>query len=190
MSFSRPGARRLFRLSALAATTVCPALPALAQSSGSCAPIFAAHTKQYDAPYHAVSVDSAGPNATLNGGKPRTAEVVQIGGAFYVQYKGKWMKSPLTLDAMKKQEAENIKNSKSTCAFIRNEPVNGESAALYSIHSVNEAATSDGLEWISKSRGVPLRSNVTIDVGGGGMGKTHTITNYDYSHVQKPTGVQ
>jgi len=188
MSFSCRTTRRLVRIASVAAA--CTALPALAQANGACAPVFAAHNRLYDMPYHAVSIDSAGTDKALHGGKPKLAEMVLTGGVFYVQYKGKWMKSPLTLDAMKKQEAENIRNSKSTCTFVRNESVNGESAALYTIHSVNDVATSDGEVWISKSRGVPLRSTVSMDVGGGSAGKSRVITNYDFTHVQKPAVAQ
>lgn len=181
--------RFFVRAVGLPAIASCVALPALAQTNA-CAPVFAAQTRLYDTPHHGVSVDSSGTDKTLHGGKPQTTESVMIEGTFYVQYKGKWLKSPLTVAAMKQQEAENIKNSKSTCAFVRNETVNGESAALYSIHSVNDVATSDGQEWISKSSGLPLRTASSIDVGGGAMGKRRTITNYDYSHVQKPAGAQ
>jgi hypothetical protein len=190
MSIPR-SSRRIHRLAGIAgfaAAAICTAVPALAQG-GSCAPIFAAQLKLLDTPHHAISIDSAGTDKELHNGKPQSVEMVQIGGTTYILYKGKWMKSPLTVDAMKKQEAENIKNSKSACAFVRNETVNGESAALYTIHSVNDAATSDGQEWISKSRGVPVRTAVTIDTGGGATGKRHTVTNFDYSNVQKPAGV-
>ena len=180
--------RFLVRATGVAAAALCAAVPALAQATG-CEPLFAAQTKLWETPHHAFVIDSSGTEKALRGGKPTSMELVLVGGVLYVQYNGKWSKSPMGAEMMKKQEAENIKNSKSNCAFVRNETMNGESAALYTMHSVNESSTSDGQIWISKSRGLLLRSAATIDIGDGESGKRRTVTNYDYSHVQKPAGV-
>jgi hypothetical protein len=175
--------------SVAAAALLFTVAPLRAQSTG-CDPIYASQAKLLATPHHGVTVDSAGTDKALRGGKPRTSESISTGGAMYILIQGKWQRSRLTIDYMKKQEAENIRNTKSTCTFVRNETVNGEPAALYSVHSVTDFGASDGQDWISRSRGLPLRTVVSIDAGGAAAGKSRMVTSYDYANVRAPAGVQ
>ena len=61
--------------------------------------------------------------------------------------------------------------------------------AVHSLQSVTEVGNSDGQEWISKSSGLPVRTMVMMDVGGGSAGSSRIVTNYDYANFQKPAGV-
>jgi hypothetical protein len=47
----------------------------------------------------------------------------------------------------------------------------------------------DTTVWISKSKGLPLRADIDIDVGGS-MGKSHKSIRFDYVNVHPPAGVQ
>ena len=94
----------------------------------------------------------------------------------------------MTPQDMLKQEEENIRDSKSTCRHVRDEMVNGEAAALYMGHSENDGVKSDAQTWISKSRGLPLKTEEDIDTGDGD--KRHMSIRYEYSNVRAPAGVQ
>jgi hypothetical protein len=63
--------------------------------------------------------------------------------------------------------------------------MNGEAVAVYSTHSETQDVKSDAQLWISKSKGVPLREELRIDVGGK-LGKSHYSMRYEYGNVQPP----
>jgi hypothetical protein len=77
------------------------------------------------------------------------------------------------------------KHPNATCRAVREESVNGEAATLYSMHDQNPDAKTDSEIWISKSRGVPLKLEMDMDVGGAG-GKSHRTMRYEYMNVQAP----
>jgi hypothetical protein len=155
--------------------------------SGECASAFAASSKLFDKPFHAYSVDTAQTDARLNGGKPRTNESIWTGTAYYVMSRGKWVKSPVDIAEMRKVK-DSTDMKKATCTHLRDESVNGESATVWRIHTVTEDVTMDTEEWISKSRGLILKSEVHQDVGGA-FGKSHVVMRYEYGNVRAPAGV-
>ena len=57
------------------------------------------------------------------------------------------------------------------------------------MHTVSEDRTTDAQVWVSKSKGVPLREELDMNVGGA-AGKSHMTLRYDYANVQAPAGVQ
>ncbi|MEO5558639.1 MAG: hypothetical protein ABIO49_02715 [Dokdonella sp.] len=88
------------------------------------------------------------------------------------------------------QLQKSIHNAKVySCRYLRDETVNGEAAAVYAGHSETEDSQSDTQTWISASRGLPLLTELDIDLGDAG-GKKHTSMRYDYSDVQSPAGVK
>ena len=141
-----------------------------------------------DLPYHAYMIDSAKTDAVLNHGKPRLGEVISAGGQMYVLSRGKWVRSPVSIAELKKERQDNPDSTKVTCSHLRDESVNGEAAAVWRSHTVNAMATIDADLWISKSRGVVLKSNSLTDVGGP-LGKSRSIAPYDYTNVRPPAGV-
>ena len=70
----------------------------------------------------------------------------------------------------------------------RDESVNGEAAALYMAHSENDTVKSDAQTWISKSKGLPLRTEEDIDTGDGD--KRHMSIRYEYGNIQAPAVMQ
>ena len=154
--------------------------PALA-ADAACQPIFDTRFKLFSVPTHIYTV------AALPGGKSQTSEAIYTNGAIYVLMSGKWIHSRMTPQDMLKQEEENIRDSKSTCRHVRDEVVNGEAAALYTAHSENDGIKSDAQTWISKSKGLPLKTEEDIDTGGGD--KRHMSIRYEYGNVQAPAGV-
>jgi hypothetical protein len=173
---------RFVRLFSIPALTLVAALsfstPALADD---CQTMFDAATKLLTVPVHSYTTETAS-------GKPRTSEAIYINGAIYINVKGKWIRSKATTQDMLKQEQENIRNAKTTCRHVRDESVNGEAAALYVAHSENEEVKSDAQTWISKSKGLPLRTEEDIDTGGGD--KRHMSIRYEYGNIQPPAVMQ
>lgn len=129
-------------------------------------------------PYHSYIVQ------TLNG-KTSTMEMVFVGDTYYVLINGKWMVSPISVQQMKQLEQGNMNNLKSaSCQEVRNETMNGESATVYTSHSVTEKGTADTQMWISKSRALLLRQD--IDSVGTSV-KNHSSTRFEYTNVRAPS---
>jgi hypothetical protein len=145
-----------------------------------CQPVIDAMSKIYTTPTHLYT--------TMQGG--HTNEVIYASGVAYDNVRGKWARSPVTLRQVMKMGEENRQNSKYTCRYLRDESVNGETAALYSAHAersipeMSSAIKSDGQIWISKTKGLPLRHEEDIDDGAGT--KMHHSTRYEYTNVRPP----
>lgn len=166
---------------------LCAAAPIRAQTTG-CSQVLAATFKNLDVPFHMFMVDSAQTDARMHGGKPTVGEEISTGGVMYVLSGGKWIKSPVSAAELKKMQQDNTDSTKMTCTHLRDESVNGEPAAVWRGHATMEAGTVDTDMWISKGRGLPLKSDSHVDVGGA-MGKSHTVGRYDYTNVRPPAGV-
>jgi hypothetical protein len=165
----------------MGATTIAPAHAATAEPA--CKPVLDAMQKLSVTPHRNTTTTTA----AYTHGKPETGEMIQTGSAIYVEIKGKWRRSPATPQELQQQTQENLRNAKSyDCRFLRDESVNGETAALYSTQTATEDARENGQAWISKSRGLPLKQELDMDVGGAG-GKIHRSIRYDYDNVQPPT---
>lgn len=151
-----------------------------------CKPVLDSMAKQYSTPVHLYTTEVA----AFRGGKPRSSEAIFAGGTIYVQVRGKWTRSPMSLEEMRRQREENIRNAKSmSCRYLRDEAVNGEAAAVYSSQSETEEAKSSSTLWVSKRTGLPLKNEIDIDTGGK-EGKQHDSVRYDYSNVRPPAGVR
>jgi hypothetical protein len=153
------------------------ALPAPLAAQGACQPVFDAMTK--------VVTTSAHIYNTSTGARPRSSETIYAAGSIYVNFAGKWTRSPLTPPQMLKQEEENRQHSKYSCRYLRDESVNGEPAALYSAHAETQDSKSDSQIWISRSKGLPLRQELDIDIGDK-AGKNHYSVRYEYADVKPP----
>ena len=177
-------------LSVLMLAVLMLATPALtyAVDDPACKPVADAGRKVNLTPNHSYSTTVAGYNKN----QPENSEMISTGGlngAIYVMVKGKWTRTRLTPGDMVGDKKESEVTAKNTCRYLRDESVNGEAAAVYSSHSVSEVGTADTTIWISKSRGLILRQDMDMDVGGS-MGKVHRTMRYDYANVQPPAGVQ
>jgi len=149
-----------------------------------CQPTYDAMNKVMTTPTHIYGTMTAVPN---NGDKPITTETIYTGGSAYVKVGGKWTRSSMTPQQVMKREEENRKNSKTTCRYLKDESVSGETAAVYSTHSENSEmdVKSDGQIWISKGRGLPLREEMDIGMGRESS-KHHHSVRYEYGNVQPP----
>ena len=118
-------------------------------------------------------------------GKRTTGEMITVNGERYIQVRGAWRKSPMTVAAQKAQEEENIKDAKVlSCKRVGDDTVNGEAATVYTEHTENEDTKSDGKIWVSKSRGLILKEEIDLDSGD--AGKQHVGIRYEYGNVKAP----
>ncbi|MGA2427782.1 MAG: hypothetical protein ABSH13_04705 [Candidatus Acidiferrum sp.] len=150
-----------------------------------CQTIVDANDKLYTTSFHMYMTQTS---PGIENGKPMKSEVVFVGGPRrYVWYDGKWTDSPFSTADLKEMEERNLKNAKNeSCRYLRDEPVNGESAAVYTEHGESEHGKDDSQIWISKSKGLILRMETDLDTGGGANGKSHLSVRYEYGNVQAP----
>ena len=147
------------------------ATPVAAQ--GDCQLVLDAGSKVLDTPAHLYF--------TMNmGGTTQTLESIYAAGAIYVKSGGKWGPSPMSMQESKELDQKNRQTNKTTCRYLKDEPVNGEIAAVYSMHDESPKGTSDAQVWISKAKGLPLRSETDFS------GKNHVSTRYEYGNVKPP----
>jgi len=138
-----------------------------------CKLVLDAGTKVFDTPTHAY--------VTINiSGKAETGESIYAGGLIYAKYGGKWT-AGMTTKEMKEIDEKNRQTNKTTCRYLKDELVNGEMTAVYSVHDVSPKATSDSKTWISKAKGLPLRSDTDMDGGA-----SHISTRFEYGNVKPP----
>jgi hypothetical protein len=158
-------------------------LKAVVPAPDSECPVLEAMDKLFATPFHMYMTQTS---AGVANGKPMNTEMVSSGGARYVLYQGKWTVSPLSTEELKALDQRNRQNAKNTsCHYVRDESVNGESAALYSTHSESEHGISDNQIWVSKSKGLVLRQETDLYTGRGN-GKSHLSVRYEYANVQAP----
>jgi hypothetical protein len=138
-----------------------------------CKFVLDAMTKVFDTPTHAY--------VTMNlSGKPETGESIYVGGVTYAKYTDKWVAGSST-QQQKTQAEKNWRTNKITCRHLKDETVGGVLTAVYSVHEVSPKSTSDSTTWISKAKGLPVRSE--IDAAGV---QNHISMRYEYSNVKPP----
>lgn len=163
---------RLLFLSLLAGTMAAP-IDAQAPP-GTCKPVFDAMLKETTTPHHAVT--------TTNGAA--SGESIATADAMYVKVNGAWKKSPMSPKDMLQQQQENISGATVTsCQALPDDLVDGKPAAVYHTHyDQKDLGESDAKVWISKTNGLPLRTNVSLQAGQ----KTSIVTQFDYDHITAP----
>lgn len=139
------------------------------------------------APYHGYFSQTRA--VSIN--KPEMLETIHAANdALYAEHNGKWRHLAATGQKMQEQLQQNIRSAETySCQYLRSETVNGDAAAVFAGHSETEDSKSDTQTWISASRGLPLRTELDIDLGDAG-GKSHSSMRYDYNDVQPPAGVK
>jgi hypothetical protein len=183
----RKNRESLLRASAIALLMSAPLTvqPARAAIDPSCKPVLDAMRKQLATPTHSYVTEVA----KFRGNKPVSSESIHTGSVSYIQVNGKWRRSPITVEDLRKQQEENLRTAKSmACRYLRDEAVSGEAAAVYRSQAENQDVKSDSTVWVSKRTGLPLRSENDLDTGD--ADQQHLSIRYDYANVQPPTGVK
>jgi hypothetical protein len=142
-------------------------------AQGDCKLVLDATMKVFDTPMHGSAT------MTLSG-KPETVESIYVGGHVYTKYNGKWSGGSTTQE-IKELSEKNRQTNKMTCRYLKDELVNGELAAVYSVHEVSPKGATDSTVWISKAKGLPLRTDTDLDGG-----KTRMSMRYEYGNVKAP----
>jgi len=169
-----------FSMTSVVPLAVCLASVSAWAADSSCQTVFDAMSKVLTTPVHVYTSESSDSRP---GNTPGSGELIYFGGAIYLKVSGKWTRSPMSAQQMLEQEKENREQGTVVCRHLRQEPVNGEAAAVYTIHSENDDSKSDGTIWIS-GKGLPLREEVDIDVDD--PAKTHHSSRFEYGNVQAP----
>jgi hypothetical protein len=116
------------------------------------------------------------------GSQTMTSETIYAAGSIYGKINGKWSVTDSIKDAEQlKQEnlRKNEDKDKTTCRYLKDEPVNGEMAAVYSSHDETPRGKVDMQIWISKAKGWPLRIETDVD-------KVHSSARYEYGNIKPP----
>ena len=158
--------------------TIC--LTASAHGADSCQPVFDALTKVATTPSHSYTTSTG-----VNGGKPTEAETIFANGQKYIRARGKWMRLPVTAQDVVEEEKEKEQHGTSTCQFLRNEPVNGDPAMLFSVHREYEELREDGQMWVSRGTGLLLRVEEDVENRGNKV-KDHRSSRFEYGNVRPP----
>lgn len=150
------------------------ARPSADAPAGPCKVVFDAMLKETTTPRHLVTTRAGAP----------PGESIGTSDAIYVKMRGGWKKSPLTPQAMRAQQEENIRSATSTaCTALPDEIVNGAPAAVWHAHYEQpDLGVSESKVWISKATGLPLRTEVSVQAGQ----KTSVVTTFDYDHIVAP----
>jgi hypothetical protein len=172
--------RNRLRTLALSVPLVTIFLAASAQGGDSCQPVFDALTKVATTPSHSYTT-----NTGVNGGTPAEAETIFANGQKYIRARGKWMRIPVTSQEVVEEEKEKQQHGTSTCQFLRNESVNGDTAMLFSVQREYEEVKEDGKMWVSRGTGLLLRVEEDVDNRGNKV-KEHRSTRFEYENVQAP----
>ena len=147
---------------------------ARAQDSG-CKPLYDAAVLQARTPNHIYS--------TITGPSNLSMETISPSDALYTRASttgNQWNKSSYSPQGEAKQAAEKSR-SFTSCQHVGDETIDGEGAAIYT--EVNKDAQISGKVWLSKTRGLPLKAELTMSSG-------HIAIRYDYSNVRRPAGVR
>jgi hypothetical protein len=172
--------RNRLRTLALSIPLVTIFLTASAHGADSCQPVFDALTKVATTPSHSYTTSTG-----VTGGTPVEAETIFANGQKYIRARGKWMRIPVTSQDVVEEEKEKQQHGTSTCQFLRNESVNGDTTMLFSVQREYEEVKEDGKMWVSRGTGLLLRVEEDVDNRGNKV-KGHRSTRFEYENVQPP----
>ena len=88
-----------------------------------------------------------------------------------------------------KRSAAASLGKEAVCTFLRDEAVDNDTAAVYHVQG---GPKEESTMWVSKSHGLPLKTerDTELGVGNGPKVKTHLATRYEYDRVSVPAGVK
>ncbi|MEO6799577.1 MAG: hypothetical protein ABI178_06545 [Rhodanobacter sp.] len=154
-------------------------------SDAACKPVFDAKAKQTTTPNHQYMTETAATHAA-----PEKSEIIFTSTAMYINVDGTWQRRAFDAQKELADLRDAARASHTTCRYLRDEAVGSEAAAVYATRDEQEGGTHlDSQLWISKSRGLPLKQTIDVDVGGK-FGKSHQEARIDYANVQAPAGVR
>jgi hypothetical protein len=170
----------------LAAGFLLVATPSRARSQtvpAACRPLVDAELKAISTPHHMYETKSDGRS-----GQEPMGELITAGGVTYVKAGGKWIRSPISLQAQIDQVNRNIATTKVyTCQRVGSETVAGMPATVYTLHTENADTKADARAWIGTGNGLMLKLDESVDGTGT---KSHYLIRYEYTNISAPAGVK
>ena len=143
-----------------------------AELSGDCKPVAAAMEKSVQADHATTTTRGAD-----------TMQGITVGGAIYVQARGAWHKSPMTVQDNLAMSRENLKDAKEySCKALPDSVVDGIPAANYATHTVNGDTVVDSRIAIAKATGLA----VSVENRLSGDANAVMVTHYRYGNVKAP----
>jgi hypothetical protein len=134
-----------------------------------------AMNKVYNTPTHLYTT-------TKVSGETFNAEQIYAAGSIYMKNQGKWSIFGTTKEISQLGQGNTQKaDVKETCRSLSDEPMYGEMAVVYSVHSDTPKGKIDVKYWISKAKGLPLRTDTDSDGG-----KAVISVRYEYVNVKPP----
>jgi hypothetical protein len=109
--------------------------------------------------------------------------VIVVGGDMYIQVGGRWRKTREAAADRKKRQEEALVNANMSCRYLRDEAAGGVASAVYTAETEKDGSKTQGVLWIAKSTGLPVRQEIDI---GGAVGKSHHAVRFEYENVQAP----
>lgn len=154
-------------------------------SNPACKPVFDAMTKLAGTPNHEYQTQTAASRAA-----PENGEIITTADAMYVKVAGAWHRDTYDPQQQMAEMRQAAATKPMTCKYLRDETVDGESTALYdTTETVEGGDIVNSQLWISKSRSLPVKQTIDMDVGGK-LGKSHSELRISYINVQVPAGVK
>jgi len=142
--------------------------PCSAQDA-SCKVVMQAANAMARVPHHTYSTNTSG-------GKSVQSEAIATPAGVFIKVNGGWRKSPRTFEDEGRDTAEGAK-AYSGCRHLSEETIGGEPASVYS--ETNTISEISGKVWISKTSGLPLKSELQ-------SGSGQISIRVEYSNVQPP----
>ncbi|MEP7063331.1 MAG: hypothetical protein ABI881_13125 [Betaproteobacteria bacterium] len=103
----------------------------------------------------------------------------------YVQVRGAWKKSPITVQAAIARSRENLKQAKEySCKPLPDSVVDGVAVANFATHTISDDASIDGIVAIDKRSGLAVR--VENNLRTGAATAPHYVTQYSYRSIKAP----
>jgi hypothetical protein len=113
-----------------------------------------------------------------------TVHGVTVDGTTWLQVRGEWRKSPLSVQANIAMSRENLKEATSyTCRALPDSVVDGKPVANWATHTVVDAITADSHIAIARSTGLVVSVE---NRHAGETGPADIVTHYDYANVKAP----
>ena len=143
--------------------------------SSACRPVFVAMEKTVQSNHAITTTSTHGGDATRG---------VTVDGTAWLQVRGAWRKSPLTVQAMIDMSRENLKDAKEySCKSLPDSVVDGTPVSNYATHDVSgDDDVIDSRVAIAKATGLA----VSVENRIGGDASATTTTHYTYGNVKAP----
>ena len=182
-------ARQIMKVAAVVSTIAATALIPLSSAGAQdplCKQLGEAMLKQMTRPFHAYTTEVAG----FNGNKPQLGEMISTGDVMYIFVNGRWRRSPQTPQQMAAMMRENAMDLKyHSCRKVGSEAVAGVPTVHYHVDVKDPDSPSTTELWVA-ANGLPMKSETSMDVGGGAAGHSKTSTRYEYTNIKAPAGVR